>query len=200
MGKNFIKDNWRILLFSSIISVIAVIAVSLILNLMNDSEPNKNPVAKTENENSISEYDVLQVENNTESFLSYFLEGNPLNEQKYIDITFDFFKPEFLENDFSDQKSFLFGLYGFEQLTHTYTTVEGLEREGGISSYEIEDIQKDNANQTITTYIIMDSLKPNTSHWIEWRSIPGEGWKINALSFHGNIESLENPLSPKKQL
>ncbi|MFI8496721.1 hypothetical protein ACIGC1_28490 [Peribacillus butanolivorans] len=42
--------------------------------------------------------------------------------------------------------------------------------------------------------------EPNTIHWIEWRNIPGEGWKINALSFDGNIDSLENFISPKKEL
>jgi hypothetical protein len=83
---------------------------------------------------------------------------------------------------------------------HTYTTPEGLKQEGGIDNYVITDIQKDNANKTITVYISMDALGLNDTHWIEWRNIPSHGWKINALSFHGNIESLEKPLSPKKQL
>ncbi|MFD2926283.1 hypothetical protein ACFS6F_21320, partial [Halobacillus naozhouensis] len=69
---------------------------------------------------------------------------------------------------------------------------------GAVKSFEIEEIQKDNVNQTITAYVRMDLLNPNQRHWIEWRNIPGEGWKINALSFVGSIESLNQPLSPKK--
>jgi hypothetical protein len=44
----------------------------------------------------------------------------------------------------------------------------------------------------------MDALEQNTTHWIKWRNTPSEGWKINSLSFDGNIESLAAPLSPEK--
>jgi hypothetical protein len=53
-------------------------------------------------------------------------------------------------------------------------------------------------NKTITVYVQMDALEQNTTHWIKWRNTPSEGWKINSLSFDGNIESLAAPLSPEK--
>jgi hypothetical protein len=46
----------------------------------------------------------------------------------------------------------------------------------------------------------MDTYELNKVQWIEWRKIPSEGWKINALSFGGTIESLKTPLSSKKDI
>lgn len=52
----------------------------------------------------------------TEGFLNYFVGGFPLDQQLLTDITFEYFSPRFLENEFSDRKSELFGWYDFDTL------------------------------------------------------------------------------------
>ena len=179
--------------------VIGILLFSLALGLVSKDMESKQEPSKAENP-TISETDTLKVTNYTHDFFSTFSKGNPLSEQIFTDLTFKYFKSDYIENDFTATKEMLFGLYGFQKLTNTFTTLEGLKDEGGIESFEIEDIQRDNANQTITVYVRMDVYEPNKLHWIEWRNIPGEGWKINALSFDGNIDSLENFISPKKEM
>lgn len=189
------KDNRRRFFFSFILPGVALIAICLIF-IPNIMKEQRNTAA--EPESVISKQDESEVKSMTNEFFKNFKEGNPLNEQIFTDLTFDYFNPEFLENDLSQQKEKLFGLYGFLALTNTFTSTDGVIEEGSIKTFEIESIQKDNANKTITTYVRMDAQDQNQTHWIEWRDIPGEGWKINALTFNGNIESLSNPLTPKK--
>lgn len=96
-----------------------------------------------------------------------------------------------MKNDFAENKDELFGLYGSEDLMNDFTSVNGIVHEGGVKSFKIVDIRTDEANQTITTYLkLEDALEQNANQWIKWRKIPGEAWKIKALSFNGLINQL----------
>lgn len=141
-------------------------------------------------QNEINAQDTQTVTDMTDSFFANFKTGIPLNENRYTDITYQYFSKDFLENTFPIEKSKLFGIYGYGKLTHDFTTADGLQEQGGIKSFEITGIRNDNVNKVITVYIRMDALEPNQTEWIQWRNVPSEGWKVNAVSFNGNIESL----------
>ncbi|OIK12912.1 hypothetical protein BIV60_15420 [Bacillus sp. MUM 116] len=168
----------------SLMIVIAYNAFAVVSRVSNQST-NGN-TAQTE----INAQDTQIVKDITHSFFANFKKGVPLNEHRFTDITYQYFTKDFLENTFPMEKSKLFGIYGYGKLTHSYTTVDGLQEEGGIKSFEITSIRKDNVNNIVTVYVRMDALEPNTVQWIEWRNVPSEGWKINAISFNGNIEEL----------
>lgn len=191
------------------ILAIAIIAISFVagtrFNSNNEQEVsggeavNLSQEEKASNEDKISERDLEEVENMTYEFFAYFKEGIALNDKIFTNITYQYFNKDFLQNDFPKEESKLFGIYGYQKLTNTFTSVDGLIDEGAIKSFEVLDIQQDNYNNAITVYVRMDALYDNTVHWIEWRNIPGEGWKINAVSFDANIESLSSPLTPKRE-
>lgn len=155
--------------------------------------------ATKQEESGISAADLSVTKSDTINFFNHFKEGKKLNETDFSVITLNYFNNDFIENTFPTEKSKLFGIYGYEKLTHSYSVGNGIEQEGAIKSLEISGVQKDNVNKTITVYVQMDALEKNTTHWIEWRDIPGEGWKINTVSFDGNIKDLAAPLSPKKE-
>jgi hypothetical protein len=165
----------------------------------------KPPALAAEN---VSADDVKRVEDLTSEFLNHFKEGNLNDEPELNDITDQFLSEDFNENVFTDsfQKERWFGMFGLgsfydkenEQIPGKFETRIKTTK-GLIKTFEISDIQKDQKNNTITTYIRMDALDPNIKQWIEWRDIPGEGWKINAVSFSANIDQLETPISPKKE-
>jgi hypothetical protein len=187
----------KILGFLALCIAIVIIASYLPFAEVKDA-PNQSTYTNTHDE-QINASDTESVTNKTYNFFATFKDGVPLNENVLTDLTYQHFNNDFLTDIFSQEKSKLFGIYGYGKLTHSFTTMEGLQEEGGISSFEVLDVQQDNVNRTITVYVRMDALDLNTVHWIEWRDIPEEGWKINAVSFDGNIEVLSDALSPKQE-
>jgi hypothetical protein len=162
-----------------------------------------NNQANNQVNGSITANDERNVQSLTANFLDSFQEGKPLDNQDFVNITMDYFSKDFLENDFNSPaiQEDLFGVLGYGQLTRLKIDTYDNKIFGAVKGYEITDIQKDNKNQTLTTYIRFDKASElNDKEWIEWRKIPGEGWKVHALSLNGNIDSLNKPLSPKKQL
>lgn len=178
------------------ISIVVIASYSPFAGVKN--APNEQTYTNTHDE-QINATDTEAVTNKTYNFFATFKEGMALNENVLTDLTYQHFNSDFLANTFPQEKSKLFGIYGYGKLTHSFTNMEGLQEEGGISSFEVLNVQKDNVNGTITVYVRMDALELNTVHWIEWRDIPNEGWKINAVSFDGNIEVLSDALSPKQE-
>jgi uncharacterized protein (UPF0333 family) len=182
-----------LVLFVAIVTIAVYMPFAGVKNAPNQSTYTNTP------DKQITATDTEAVTNKTYNFFATFKEGVPLNENVFIDLTYQHFNRDFLTDIFPQEKSKLFGIYGYGKLTHSFTTMEGLQEEGGISSFEVLDVQKDNVNRTITVYVRMDALDLNKVHWIEWRDIPEEGWKINAMSFDGNIEALSVPISPKQE-
>lgn len=193
-------------LTEKIIGLIVVISIAFTIGgiymkiLLKDLEMpvQKQEVKQEQKVGGITTADRQNVIGQTHTFLSHFKEGRKLNDGEFTSVTDWFFNNDFLENTFPSEKSKLFGIYGYGKLTHSYSAGNGIEQEGAIKEYEIADIESDNVNKTITIYIRMNALEQNTVHWIEWRNLPVEGWKINSVSFDGNIDALSAPLSPKK--
>ncbi|MFI9226293.1 hypothetical protein ACJEBK_28145 [Peribacillus frigoritolerans] len=193
------KKNQGLIILGFLVLFVAIVTVASYLPFAEvRNAPNQKTYTNTHDE-QITATDTESVKNKTYNFFATFKEGMALNENILTDLTYQHFNSDFLANAFPQEKSKLFGIYGYGKLTHSFTTMEGLQEEGGISSFEVLDVQQDNVNRTITTYVRMDALDLNTVHWIEWRDIPEEGWKINAVSFDGNIEVLSNAISPKQQ-
>ncbi|MFB9324214.1 hypothetical protein, partial [Cryptosporangium minutisporangium] len=183
--------------------LMALIVTATLNKIYVESEPEISRAAnEAAPDPSITMEDVKQVKEYTRDFFLTFEEGKSIKEKLYNELTFQYFSKDFLENQFPADKSALFFKYRWNFVSETTGLNEQQKptviKTGAVKSFEIEEIQKDNVNQTITAYVRMDLLNPNQRHWIEWRNIPGEGWKINALSFVGSIESLNQPLSPKK--
>jgi uncharacterized protein (UPF0333 family) len=193
------NKNQGLIILGFLVLFVAIVTIAVYMPFAGVKDaPNQSTYTNT-HDKQINASDTESVTNKTYNFFATFKDGVPLNENVFTDLTYQHFNSDFLTDIFPQEKSKLFGIYGFGKLTHSFTTMEGLQEEGGISSFEIVDVQKDNVNRTITTYVRMDALDFNEVHWIEWRDIPEEGWKINAVSFDGNIEVLSGGLSPKQE-
>ncbi|MEH6949129.1 hypothetical protein V7068_19080 [Bacillus sp. JJ634] len=178
--------------------VIITAITAYVLSLQVNRDENQEAYSQI-NQDEINAQETEEIKNMTYSFFSAFKTGVPMTEKVWTDITYQYFSREFLQNTFPTEKSKLFGMYGYRKLTHTFTTIEGLQDEGGIENFEILDLQQDKTHQTITVYVRMDnSLGQNNIDWIEWRDVPSEGWKIQSMSFNGNIQALF-PVSPKRE-
>jgi hypothetical protein len=181
-------------------SIIALLLIALILFLVNQTIKTTNTKPAEASKYSITSADLEEIKSSTTEFFNWFQDGKELNENNLVKLTFTYFPKSFLENEFTAAKDDLFSLYGYGYLTKTEIRTYDERELGAIKNYEIMELQKDTKHKTITAYIRMDraGAEPNEIAWIEWRDIPGEGWRVNALSFNGNIESLEQPLSIKK--
>ncbi|MGG1571557.1 hypothetical protein, partial [Fictibacillus sp. NRS-1165] len=176
--------------------------------LQDGAAPRPTVADKKEPEQNVTEKDVQTVENMTRNLLNNFKEGQTRTPGQITDITEQIMSKDFFENTYTVefQKERWLGMYGlgsfYDEEVKTGSTPLSTETayvKGEIKQFEIADIQKDQNNNTITTYIRYDAFSPNEKEWIEWRDIPGEGWKINAVSFNANIEDIEINISPKKE-
>ena len=196
MKKMEVKNKIQGFVLGFVVSLLVVAIGFIILTQWNKGEGTK--AVSHHYQEKINANDVESVKNLTQSFFDNFKEGVPMNKNVYTDVTYQYFNKDFLENTFPTVQNELFGIYGFEELTHSFTNANGLVEEGGIKTFQIIDTETDNVHQTITVYVRMDTtLGQNTVHWMEWRNVPNEGWKINSMSFNGNIKTL-SPVSPKK--
>lgn len=114
------RKNYWLLLFG--------VAALLILTGIAPNLANNLPKEEKQAVKVINERDIQRVEMNTEGFLNYFVGGFPLDQQLLTDITFEYFSPRFLENEFSDRKSELFGWYGFDTLMNISIQKENGEK------------------------------------------------------------------------
>lgn len=165
-----------------------------------------NALQATETEPQISNKDLEKVKGLTTSFFNNFKEGKKANEALYDKVTYKYFSKDFLENVLPkpNTRLYLYGIFGYERFVGGITGLKesgeyGLIKTGCIKSFEIEEVQKDNVNNAVTVYVRMDASFDNELHWIEWRNIPAEGWKIHAVSFDGNVEELSQPYTPKRE-
>ncbi|MFD4863589.1 hypothetical protein, partial [Streptomyces atratus] len=108
--------------------------------------PNQTTYTNTHDE-QINATDTEAVTNKTYNFFATFKDGVPLNESVLTDLTYQHFNNDFLTDTFPQEKDKLFGIYGYGKLTHSFTTMEGLQESGGISSFEVLDVQQDNVNR-----------------------------------------------------
>src|SRR4051794_32011395 len=107
-----IKDNLTIYLTIFILGALFASSFFFFTNsTAKEADPALAEVEKVENE--ISNNSLEFVETNTRMLLFNFQEGKQIDEQLLTDITFEYFNPQFLENEFSTEKSALFGLYGY---------------------------------------------------------------------------------------
>jgi hypothetical protein len=196
------------------LSAFTLILISILINIKVTDGANPHPKALetiSQPEKNVSEKDTQMVERLTKEMLDNFKEGQIRKLNQLNDINEQFTSNDFFENIYTDsfQKERWIGIFGlgkffdkeWPQDIDPFDTETELDHvTGTIKRYEIADLQKDQNNNTITTYIRYDDgIQTNQKEWIEWRDIPGEGWKINAVSFSANIEYLETPISPKKE-
>lgn len=170
------------------------------------------PVSKDKKALASKEITVPEVEKVQGQTLDFFnsfrkTKAIPEEEKYFTDVSYKYLSRDFMENVFPqfNVKTSLFGIYGFDRFTSSRVHLDESENvvkttTGAIKTFEIYRTDKDNVNRTVTTYVRLDGLRENERYWIEWRDIPGEGWKINAVSFVKTLDELKKPLSPKQKL
>ncbi|BCC80205.1 MULTISPECIES: hypothetical protein [Bacillus] len=180
------------------------------LALKKDSNETGIKVSDTskEFESGITQRDVDQVEKQTTEWLEMFKVGTVLKEENLVELNHRYMNKVFVENEYPNkqvQQQWL-GYSGMGQFFDK-ELVQGNGMSivinavhGKIEAFEIENTDKDNVNETITTYAKVKLKNSQTveKHWIEWNKQPNENWKVGSVSFNGGIEMLERPLSPKR--
>ncbi|PEU54966.1 hypothetical protein CN395_25080 [Priestia megaterium] len=202
------KSRGIILGFLSLIIItVAVIAFSIGTNYSSKQADSQKHNALQEDSSTpkISNKDLEKVNGLTASLFSNFKDSEKANDALYEKVTNKYFSKDFLENVLPKPgiRDSLYGVYGYGRFVSGKTGLKesgeyGLIETGAIRTLEIEGMQKDNVHQAITVYVRIDGIDDNELHWIEWRNVPAEGWKIHAVSFDGNIEELAQPYTPKK--
>ncbi|GAB6574296.1 hypothetical protein [Bacillus cereus] len=181
------------------------------LVLKTDSNETGIKVSNTseELESVITQRDMDQVEKQTTEWLEMFKAGVELKEEHIVELNHRYMSKAFVEDEYPNkqvQQQWL-GLTGlghfFEKelaqgngMQIVINTIHGK-----IEAFEIENNDKDNVNQTITTYVKVKFKNSSTveKYWIEWNKQPNEGWKVDSVSFNGGIEILKRPLSSKRR-
>jgi uncharacterized protein HemX len=146
----------------------------------------------------ISNSDIQKVKNLTTQYLNLFKNGNTIDDNKINNLVETYFTNDFLSNEYPKIKNDVIdnyeGLSGLvmQQLSYQKPYI------GAVKGVTIADVQTDNVNDTITVYLRLDDTKQNDKQWIEWRNVPGEGWKIDSTYSLSLLSDGIHPISPKK--
>lgn len=202
------KDFVFLVIVGVLISQCLIMGWYLVFKVDSGHEKVELTDAGKEIEDDITQKDIEQVNKQATEWLEMFKEGMVLKEENVVELNHQYMSKAFVENEYPNkqtQQQWL-GMNGLGRFFEKELIQgDGMQIvinaiHGKIESFEIENTDKDNVNETITTYIKVRLKNSSTveKHWIEWNKQPREGWKVDSVSFNGGIKVLERPLSPKR--